>query len=1245
MRYSDIINFSPIETIIQLKEAGDRDKAKSLVESYVMSDKMAEKLEATIINELQFDEVVDNKGVLIVGNYGTGKSHLMSVISSIANDRRNLEYLKNVNFAKAIERVAGKFEVVRIEIGASENSLRNIIVSELERDLEERGITFKFPDASTITSNKPSLQAMMAEFEQQYSEKGYLLVIDELLDYLRTRKEHDLMLDLGFLREVGEFIKNSRFRLICGIQEQLFENPAFSFVSKSLNRVKDRFEQVIIRKEDTAFVVAERILGKTPEQKAKVREHLLPYCSLYSEMSERLEDFVELYPIHPAYIDTFNKVYIAEKREVLKTISITVKRLLDEEIPEEAPGIVSFDSYWSFIKDNYARKAEAEIKEIMDKSAVLEDKIARSFPKKAYKPMALQIINALSVHRLTTSGIDVRIGLTAENLKDELCLFINNMPEMESEFLLSMIQTVLKDIISLVSGQFIEFNSDNGQYFLDLKKDIDYDAKISQKADMLSEDELNRYYFTVVYDCLEWDEEQYVPNFQIYEYLLNWDSHNIFRRGYLFMGVPQGRSTAEPPRDFYINMLPPYGDVTISNENNVDEVMFKFKGNEEFNNTLRLYAGALSMKQLAGDQNTRKIYNDKAQALRKKLLNWLNDNKNTAFNVIYKGVEKQLMQITHGKSRTISNFKDVIDLAASLSLDEYFISIYPEFPIMKSKVTQSNQADIIQRAIKCFSGQRTMDSIAFLESFNLIDGSKISVNNSKYAMSLVKKLDKLPTQGVINYSDIVTQKYDECFDKEFNINIEYFSVVLLALVYCGKANLALKDGTVLSASNLDTLPKLGVVDIYEFKYLSKPKQGSIEELQRFFEIIGLSEGLLVNSTEMEKGLEKALEKTKKISEDALLAKRLLNDNFKLWGEELIPNHISSSYLVKIDKQINEFVNFKTKYNTVAKLRNFSMTMEELEQIEQAITYVEIINKYNSFKSECASIVNYISNIETLKLPNSLANDIIKGKELFRNRRDSIKEAIDSELAIRDVVEELNKVKDSYIDLYFDIHNKSRLGVNAKEKKANVITGRVLTNLKKLASIDSIFQVNKLRELERELSSLVVCYELTTIELKETHICSHCKMDINTPFTISAQDKLYSLENQLNNLYEEWTNVLLNSLDDPLILDNKKLLTKEQQLLVEQVITTRTLPESIDRFFIQTFNTLFSELDKVTINFEDLENIILSMGPCTVSELKSKMNSFVDNIVKGKDIEKLRIIMQHKELDKYSLVAEDELSKY
>jgi DNA replication protein DnaC len=41
---------------------------------------------SSMIPQLSFDESVDHKGVLVVGNYGTGKSHLMSVLSLVAED-------------------------------------------------------------------------------------------------------------------------------------------------------------------------------------------------------------------------------------------------------------------------------------------------------------------------------------------------------------------------------------------------------------------------------------------------------------------------------------------------------------------------------------------------------------------------------------------------------------------------------------------------------------------------------------------------------------------------------------------------------------------------------------------------------------------------------------------------------------------------------------------------------------------------------------------------------------------------------------------------------------------------------------------------------------------------------------------------------------------------------------------------------------------------------------------------------
>lgn len=131
MRYSDLINFNPIDSIIQINEADDKLKAITLTKSYVMSDDMAQKLERGIINELQLDEVVDNKGVLLVGNYGTGKSHLMSVISSVAQDKEFLQYLQNKKFAKSMEGISGRFEVLRIEIGSTTMSLRNIIFNKV----------------------------------------------------------------------------------------------------------------------------------------------------------------------------------------------------------------------------------------------------------------------------------------------------------------------------------------------------------------------------------------------------------------------------------------------------------------------------------------------------------------------------------------------------------------------------------------------------------------------------------------------------------------------------------------------------------------------------------------------------------------------------------------------------------------------------------------------------------------------------------------------------------------------------------------------------------------------------------------------------------------------------------------------------------------------------------------------------------------------------------------------------------
>ncbi|MCF8007745.1 MAG: DUF6079 family protein, partial [Methylovulum sp.] len=330
---------------------------------------------------------------------------------------------------------------------------------------------------------------MMEKFTEVYPEHGLLLVVDELLDYLRTRKDQELILDLNFLREVGEVCKDLRFRFIAGVQEAIFDSPRFAFVADSVRRVKDRFEQILIARNDVKFVVAERLLKKNAEQQVKIRAYLMPFAKYYGNLNERLEEFVNLFPIHPDYIDTFERVTVVEKREILKTLSRAMKDLLDKEVPTDEPGLIAFDSYWATLKQNASFRAIPEIRDVIECSQVLEARIENAISRPQYKPMALRLIYALSVHRLTTGDIHAPLGATAEELRDRLCLFDPLIAELGSDEpdkdLQTHVETVLREIHKTVNGQFISSNPSNRQFYLDLKKTDDFDALIEKRADSL----------------------------------------------------------------------------------------------------------------------------------------------------------------------------------------------------------------------------------------------------------------------------------------------------------------------------------------------------------------------------------------------------------------------------------------------------------------------------------------------------------------------------------------------------------------------------------------------------------------------------------------------------------------------------------------------------------------------------------------------------------------------------------------
>ncbi len=834
MRYSDLVQFEPIESVIQLLDANKPEEAKKLVSTYVFSEDMANRVANSMIPQLSFDDAVDHKGVLVVGNYGTGKSHLMSVLSLVAEDAAYAPMLLHPKVAAAAAAIAGKFKVRRIEI-SSEMSLRGIVTQELESFLEERKVDYSFPPPDQVTNNKAAFEEMMTAFAEVYPNHGVLLVVDEFLDYLRSRKDHDIILDLSFLREIGEVTKHLRFRFVAGTQEAIFDSTRFQHVADSMRRVNERFAQVLLVRQDINFVVSERLLKKSPDQEKAIRKHLQPFSKFYGSMSERMDDYVQLFPVHPDYIDTFGRLVFTEKRGALVTIRDQMQAVLENEVPIDRPGLISYDEFWETVKSNQALRSDPSIGAVLKVSEVLSERVERALTRPAYTTMALRIINALSVHRLTTGGdVYVSVGPTAEELRDTLCLYhlgIEGMGGKPDADLLSLVHTTLREILKTVNGQFISRAPGTEQFFLDLKKDIDYDTQIEKRAESLSNDVLDRAYYSAVMELMEQSkEEAYVPGHQIWQYWVEWQGRRVERSGYLFFGAPNDRPTAQPERDFYIYFIQPFEPPKYQDKYKPDEVFFQLKNiDDEIKGFLTTYAAAQDLAATSGG-STSTVYREKASDALHAISRWLQRKQMNAYEVSYQGREKTLgawvSEISLRDRARLGpedriKFRDVVNVVSGIALARRFAEVAPEYPTFSMLVTEENRKQVIESALRALaSGQITRDAASVLDGLKMLDGSRFDPIRSHYAQSVLGQLKAKGHGHVLRRQELLKGNADlEYFSRgKYRLEPDLLVIVLCGMVYTGDIVLVL-PGKKIDSGNLSEISDWPLNDLQQFKHI------------------------------------------------------------------------------------------------------------------------------------------------------------------------------------------------------------------------------------------------------------------------------------------------------------------------------------------------------------------------------------------------------------------------------------------
>lgn len=1242
MQYGDLIQFEPIESVIQLLDANSPDEAKKLVSTYVISDDMAERISKQIVPQLSFDESVDHKGLLVVGNYGTGKSHLMSVLSLVAEDAGYVPLIRHPKVAEAAAAIAGKFKVLRVEVGGTEMSLRDILTRKLETYLDDIGVSFAFKPADEVENNKGELERMMSAFADVYPNQGILFVVDEFLEYLQSRREHELVRDLAVLREIGEVTKHIRFRFLAGVQEAIFDSGRFHFVADSLKKVKDRFVQVLLARQDVSFVVSERLLKKTADQQDKIRKYLTPFAKFYGSMNESMDEYVRLFPVHPDYIGTFERLVFTEKRGALVTLRDQIQAILKDEVPSDRPGLIGYDKFWETITANTVLRADPNIGPVLKVSEVLTERVTKGFTRPAYKPMALRVINGLSVHRLTTGGdIYVPVGPTAEELRDTLCLFQPGIDEMGGEpeaDLLSLVQTVLRETLKTVNGQFISKAPDTEQYYLDLKKDVDYDAQIEKRAEALSYDSLDRAYYSAVRQLMErTDETSYVTGHQIWQYQVEWQDRRVERNGYLFFGAPNDRPTAQPERDFYIYFIQPYDPPRFRDDSNSDEVFFRLKGRDDvIDRHLSFYAAAQDLASTASG-GAKSIYLDKAKDALRDISKWLQEKQMTAFEVSYQGKAKTLQDWAKGVSLRDKarlgpderiNFRDVVNVISGLALNNQFAEDAPEYPAFSALVTEANRKQLVSNALRALAGgNRTKDAIIILDGLEMLDGDRIEPTRSRYAKDV---LDRLKAKGhgqVLNRSELLSGDGDvEFFSPiKFRLEPDLLVTVLGALVYAGDIVLAV-TGDKIDSGKISLLAERSLDDLSQFKHVEAPKEINVAILRSLFELLGLPPGLAQQATQGSDEPVKLLqEEVGKLTRRVLGATTDMSGRLSFWGQSLLRDEEIAHRRSKLES-LKTFSESLAPYNTVGKLKNLRIGSEDIAAQTKNLETLRAIEGLLDLVAELGATASYLSQAEMVLSP-----DHVWVKQA-QDARKQLLEKLAADSGVQnaaDYRQTLAKLKNDYVTAYVGQHTTARLGLTEDKTKSSLRKDSRLVALRALAGI-SLMPTSQLTNFEEKLDKLKSCASLVESDLSAGPVCPHCgfRPANEQGDLLPAANVLKQLDDELDRLISGWGQTLLDNLEDPIIQENFDLLKSSARSIVDSFISSKTLPDPVSLEFVAAVQEALSGLEKINVSSAEIRQALLLGGsPATPEDLRRRFESFLSDRCKGKDTTKLRFVVE------------------
>ncbi|MGO3812892.1 DUF6079 family protein, partial [Mesonia sp.] len=470
---------------------------------------------------------------------------------------------------------------------------------------------------------------------------------------------------------------------------------------------------------------------------------------------------------------------------------------------------------------------------------------------------------------------------------------------------------------------------------------------------------------------------------------------------------------------------------------------------------------------------------------------------------------------------------------------------------------------------------------------------------------------------VLNREDLiefVANSENLWLSKDFKIEAELEFVVLAALAALGELEITLSSGQTINSTNLFELKNLAKEDVYTFTHVKPPKGLNLAALKAMFMgLLGRDLSKRLNDPSTYTHLVGAAEEWAK---KAVATTSLIQGGLLFKGVEIISPQEAKAY----SNDFTVFARFCDKlanYNTEAKMKNFQFSVEEVQRIletkpvlEKVQTQLEEVKAFDTDITYLQQAKQYVTNPE-------FKNDITQAI----NQLAKVLSA-DDKKSMAEYQTKLEKLKEDYADWYLQQYLKYRISEADDTQKQALLDSEEKTICEILQEADFLSSQTYLNWL-----ATVNKLQLADDNVNKGLILTTPYHDFNpVDYEGNAIASVKECKTNLHELLSQWEEILKNTLEDPMVKKNRSLLEPEQNNLLKSFESGETQLKKDNALAIRNaIMSLQKGLTKIELSWDDMK--VAFTKPLTPEAASEVFKDYIDQLARGKEREKIRIILK------------------